>query len=271
MSNIEQLEQRVEAVENAVTHGKTEFEDIKEVAELTAELESMAKKLEKMEQRLAAVEGATQSLEGYVGNVKSVNSETEKQADAAVAAVDRLESKIETFERQVSVEAFESLAQQVEELNRDQQRLAAELSKASGTTGEFVFGDQTGGPEPSQNGHPKSAVSTNGSAPTDHANGSAPTDHANGSAPTDHANGSAPTDHANGSAPTDHANGSRPIDPAASAQNRHRQSERDDRLPPQQQRVDKRYGTTSDGDDEQPEEKGAMAKLLESLPDWMTK
>jgi len=253
MSNFEQLEQRVEAVENAVTQGTTEFEDIKEIAELTAELESMGKKLEKIEQRLAAVEGATQSLEGYVGNVKSVNGETEKQADAAVAAVDRLESKIETFERQVSVEAFESLAQQVEELNRDQQRLAAELSNASGTSGEFVFGNQTDRPEHSQNGHAKREVSTNGSAHPDQANGSAH------------------PDQANGSAHPDQANESRPIDPAATARNQHRQSERDERLPPQQQRVDERFGTPTAETEEQTEQKGTMTKVLESLPGWLTK
>lgn len=237
MSNIDQLEQRVEAVENAVTDGKTEFEDLGEIAELTAELESVASRLEKMERRLAAVEGATQSLEGYVGNVRSVNRETEKQADAAVAAVDRLESKIETFERQVSVEAFESLAQRVEELDRDQQRLAEELSQSSGTTGEFVFG----GGEQRGNGHSEGDVSTNGSAPS------------------------------NGSEPAEHANGGRPIDPAATDRNRTQQHERDERLPPQQQRVDDRYGATADADEEQTEEKGTMAKLAESLPSWMTK
>lgn len=227
MSNIDQLEQRVEAVENAVTGGESEFEDVKQMAELTAEVESMATRLEKIERRLAAVEGATESLEGYVGNVRSVNRETEKQADAAVAAVDRLESKLETFERQVSAEAFKSLAQRVEEVHRDQKRLAEEVSNASGATGEFVFGDNRDG-EHSENGHSEVAVATNGAAA---------------------------------------AESEGPIDPAATDQPSHQRSGQGEQVPPQQQRVDEQYGTPAETeldtetDTEETGEKGTLAKV----------
>lgn len=140
MTTIEQLEQRVAAVENTVTDGNVDFEEVSEITELIQEVESMSDRLETLERRLVEIEGATQSLEGYLGNVRSVNQETEDRADAAIAAVDRLEQKIETFERQVSVEAFEALAQRVEELEQDQQRLVEEHAQESGNGSEFVFG-----------------------------------------------------------------------------------------------------------------------------------
>jgi len=145
MTTIEQLEQRVAAIENTVTDGDVEFEEVSDITELVKEVQNMSERLETLERRLVEIEGATQSLEGYLGNVRSVNQETEDRADAAIAAVDRLEQKIETFERQVSVEAFEALAQRVEELEQDQQRLAKESRQESGTASEFVFGSPTEG------------------------------------------------------------------------------------------------------------------------------
>ncbi|MBX0288077.1 hypothetical protein EGH22_17225 [Halomicroarcula sp. F28] len=171
MTTIEQLEQRVAAVENTVTNGDVEFEEISEITQLIEDVAEMSEQLEALERRLVAVEGATESLEGYVGNVRSVNEETEDRADAAIAAVDRLEQKIETFERQVSVEAFEALTERVERLEQDQQQLAQKRTQESETPSEFVFGtppeNGDGDSDQPAAGRPTTTEPSNGAEPID--------------------------------------------------------------------------------------------------------
>ena len=90
MVDDETLERRLRAVERALTDGDAEYgtNDAGAVAERTQRLES---ELEDVRDRIADLEAATQALRGYVGNVRSVNEDVERRADAALAAVERLE------------------------------------------------------------------------------------------------------------------------------------------------------------------------------------
>lgn len=137
MDKIDQIDQRLSAVESTVVDGNVNLDDLSDVSELMEELERVNARLDELESRLSELEGVTQSLEGYVGNIRTVNEETEKQADAAMAAVDRLEKQIENFERQISVEAFEQMSQRIDKIEEEQQRL---LSQANTGSSEFVFG-----------------------------------------------------------------------------------------------------------------------------------
>ncbi len=49
-----------------------------------------------LEATVAELDGAVQALRGYVGNVNHVNQEVERRANAAIAAVERLESAPKT-------------------------------------------------------------------------------------------------------------------------------------------------------------------------------
>jgi len=69
------------------------------------------------------------SLEGYVSEIQSVNREVERQADAAVAAVDRLEERVDTLD--VSGHDIEELREQLQAVE------TATADEPTGTTGPF--------------------------------------------------------------------------------------------------------------------------------------
>jgi len=66
--------------------------DAGNLAERVSALESQ---LGDAEDRIAELEAVTQALRGYVGNVRSVNEDVEQRADAALAAVERLEGWVD--------------------------------------------------------------------------------------------------------------------------------------------------------------------------------
>lgn len=152
MSKIDRFDQRLSAVESTVVDGDLDLDALSEVTDLRDDLDRLDQRLDELERRVADIEGTTQSISGYVGNVNSVNEATEKQADAAVAAVDRLEKKIENFERQVSVAAFNDLAERVEQLEREQERLNEESPLDAGGNNDFVFGVPDDDQQQIQNG-----------------------------------------------------------------------------------------------------------------------
>ncbi|MFC4541103.1 hypothetical protein ACFO5R_04060 [Halosolutus amylolyticus] len=99
MSDIERIEQRLSAVERAVVDGDVALDELADLAALTRDLERLETRLEEHERRIAELEGSVDAVDGFVGNVESVNEGVEKQADAAIAAVDRLEYRIDDLER----------------------------------------------------------------------------------------------------------------------------------------------------------------------------
>ena len=96
MADSETLSERVDAVERAVTEDEQTLPEASTVAELAPRVDDIEDRQANIEERVTELEAATQALRGYVGSVKSVNEDVEQRADAALAAVDRLEDRIES-------------------------------------------------------------------------------------------------------------------------------------------------------------------------------
>lgn len=79
------LEERIDAVERALTGDDTELTDIGDEAAAAAERETLAKRLDSVEERIEELEAATQAVRGYAGAIRSVNREVERRADLALA------------------------------------------------------------------------------------------------------------------------------------------------------------------------------------------
>lgn len=94
----DRLEARLEAVERALTDGETAVADLADAAALRAELSGANERLDDIEERVTELEAATQALRGYVGNVRQVNEEVERRADAALAKVESLEDRVAAVE-----------------------------------------------------------------------------------------------------------------------------------------------------------------------------
>ena len=89
----ETLEERLAAVERAVTDGEHEFPALTDTAEVANRLDEVESNLDALSDRVAELEAASQALRGYVGNVRSVNRDVERRADAALAAVESVHSQ----------------------------------------------------------------------------------------------------------------------------------------------------------------------------------
>ncbi|WP_123536471.1 DUF7310 family coiled-coil domain-containing protein [Halosimplex salinum] len=98
MTDIERLDERLTAVERAVVDGDYELDELADLAAVADDLDRLESRLDDVEERLATVEARSQSVEGFVGQVRSVNEDVEKRADAAIAAVDRLERRVGELE-----------------------------------------------------------------------------------------------------------------------------------------------------------------------------
>ncbi|WP_254273715.1 DUF7310 family coiled-coil domain-containing protein [Haloarcula marina] len=96
MTDVETLAERVQTVERAVTDGDHEFPEATDLAELEGRVAALERRLTGIDERTTELEAATQALRGYVGNVESVNERVEERADAALAATDRLERRLDT-------------------------------------------------------------------------------------------------------------------------------------------------------------------------------
>lgn len=93
VTDIETIEQRLSAVERALTEGDDAFETLEDAGELGERLTTVEEQLEDIETQLAEVDAATQALRGYVGNVRSVNQDIERRAETALAKVEQLEAR----------------------------------------------------------------------------------------------------------------------------------------------------------------------------------
>jgi chromosome segregation ATPase len=95
MPNLETLDERLRAVERALTDDDSDLTDLRDAAELTREVERLAGRLDDAEERLADLDAATQALRGYVGNVRAVNESVERRADAALAKAESVETQLD--------------------------------------------------------------------------------------------------------------------------------------------------------------------------------
>ena len=89
------LDRRLRAVERALTDGDHDVAALEDTAAFANRLEAAEARTADLEERTAELEAAVQAVRGYVGNVRSVNDEIESRADAALAAVDRIEARLD--------------------------------------------------------------------------------------------------------------------------------------------------------------------------------
>ncbi|MFC7213639.1 hypothetical protein ACFQO4_06025 [Saliphagus sp. GCM10025334] len=98
MTDTERLERRLAGVERALLEDERPFDDIAEVAALDEDVTQFEARLEAHDRRIAEVEGSVQATSGFVDNVRHVNDDVERRANAALAAVDRLERRLDDLE-----------------------------------------------------------------------------------------------------------------------------------------------------------------------------
>lgn len=111
MTDIERIEQRLTAVERTVTGDDVDLSELGRLTEFIDELETVESQLDDLSERVASLEADVEALGGYASEVDSVNTDVERQAYAAFAAVDRLEERVDEIgERVEDIEATESAA-----------------------------------------------------------------------------------------------------------------------------------------------------------------
>lgn len=89
--DIDDLDERLDAVERALTDGDHDLVTLAAAADDAATIDRLRERVDALEEQVAELDAATQALRGYVGNVRRVDREIEQRADAALAAVERLE------------------------------------------------------------------------------------------------------------------------------------------------------------------------------------
>ncbi|MXR52224.1 hypothetical protein GRX03_11500 [Halovenus sp. WSH3] len=92
------LTERVEALERTVAEGEFDQELAGDYADIQDTLSTITERLDDLEEQVDEIDAAAQALRGYVGNVRSVNEDVERRADAALAKAEALESSFETLE-----------------------------------------------------------------------------------------------------------------------------------------------------------------------------
>jgi TolA-binding protein len=92
------LEERLRAVERAVTDGEASVAAVADAASVHERLDEFETRLDALEKRTDALDATVQSLHGYVGEIESVNEDVARRADAARAAVERLEEDRQRLE-----------------------------------------------------------------------------------------------------------------------------------------------------------------------------
>lgn len=81
------VHERLRALERTLTDGRP-VADLADEAAVADRLDELEGRLDELEDRLDGLDAATQALRGYVGNVRAVNRDVERRADAAHAAAD---------------------------------------------------------------------------------------------------------------------------------------------------------------------------------------
>jgi len=127
MADTDRLEERLAAVERTVVDGDYELEELADVATMADEIDRLDARFDDLEERLVELERTVQSTSGFVSNVRSVNEGVEQQADAAIAAVDRLERRLDAIEGTLT--AVDSSELQAAPAGRDGDRPGADRSE----------------------------------------------------------------------------------------------------------------------------------------------
>jgi hypothetical protein len=84
------VEARLEAVERALADGETDLAAVTEAAEYERTLDELRERVDELESQVTDLTASVQAVRGYVGNVRTVNRDVERRADAALAKVEEL-------------------------------------------------------------------------------------------------------------------------------------------------------------------------------------
>jgi len=95
MADTETIDERLRAVERALTGTDQDLAGLSEAAALATRVDDLEARLDDIETQLADLEASTQAVRGYVGNVRSVNRDVEQRADVALAKAERLEARLD--------------------------------------------------------------------------------------------------------------------------------------------------------------------------------
>lgn len=90
MTDRDAVEERLRAVERAVTDGDRAPADLSDAAAVEDRVDDLARRTTDLEEQVAELDAAVQALRGYVGNIRAVNDDVERRADAALAKVESL-------------------------------------------------------------------------------------------------------------------------------------------------------------------------------------
>lgn len=80
------LDERLRAVERTLTDTDRDLTAIADAAERTDRIDRLEDRSDRLQNRLEELESAVESVRGYVGQIKAVNREVERRANAALAA-----------------------------------------------------------------------------------------------------------------------------------------------------------------------------------------
>ena len=106
----DQIEERLRAVERALTGTDDAVADIGDEAAASAEREALSTRLDDLEARVEELEAATQAIRGYVGSIRSVNQAVERRADLALARASAGGEETATGERTADRDATDDEA-----------------------------------------------------------------------------------------------------------------------------------------------------------------
>lgn len=89
------IEDRVRALERAITERDDPAGPIPDIAEVDATATDLDERVSELESLVADLAARQEAVEAYVDRIEHVNESIERRADAALAAVDRLETRRE--------------------------------------------------------------------------------------------------------------------------------------------------------------------------------
>ena len=146
MSSMDQFEQRLAAVERTVVDGDHDVAELSDLETLTETIDTLTEAVVTLENRVLTLESGLEALEGYVGNIQSVNQSVERQADIAIVSAGRVEDRLNKIEGEVSATTITNLSQRIMQLESElaavDERMAAAAAEPDGFD-DFVFEDES--------------------------------------------------------------------------------------------------------------------------------
>lgn len=143
------IDDRVRALERAVTERDDPAGPIPDIADVNASAIDLDERVSDLESRVSDLAARQQAVEAYVDRIVHVNESIERRADAALAAVDRLETS--GVRHSASTSAAE-LRPSKDDQGEQQSDPAAGESLASHVTDAARFGAATDQDEDADSG-----------------------------------------------------------------------------------------------------------------------